>query len=48
MVIVTGEHIINFTSIKKKNRLKQSPIKGVEWLRGLQEDKVPRFRDDTG
>jgi hypothetical protein len=34
------------TCIFKK--VKQSRITGLEWPKGFQEVKVPKFRDDTG
>jgi hypothetical protein len=31
---------------KKKKKRDSSPVTGLEWPRGFQEDKVPRFHDN--
>jgi hypothetical protein len=41
--IYFGKEINNKLLVKKR---RSSPVTGLEWLRGFQEVKVPRFLDN--
>ena len=47
-LIVGVDQVFAGGELSPKSGIHSSPITGLEWPRGLQEVKVPRFHDDTG
>jgi len=46
MTKYTDQGVLYFTNIGFHGKGKSSPVTSLEWPRGFQEVKVPRFRDN--